>query len=41
MEDDLEGFCVSSEHDQIGKAFVEGFGGLVGSLLQLYHLTTG
>ena len=41
MEDDLEGFGVSGEHDQVGKTFVEGFGGLVGSLLQLYHLTTG
>ena len=40
MEDDLEGLSVSCEDHEVGKTFVQGFGGLVRSLLQLYHLTT-
>lgn len=40
MEDDLEGLGVSSKDDQVGHASVEGLGGLVGALLQLYHMTT-
>lgn len=39
MEDDLEGLGVGSEHDQVGETTVEGLGGLVGTFLQLYHLT--
>ena len=39
MEDDLEWLGVSGEHDQVSHTFVQGFGCLVGSLLQLYHLT--
>ena len=39
MEDDLEGLGVGGEDDEVGQATVEGLGGLVGALLQLYHLT--
>ena len=39
MEDNFEGFGVSSEDHEVGHATVESFGGLVGALLQLYHLT--
>jgi len=41
MEDDLKGLGVSGEDDEVGEASVKGLGGLVGSLLQLYHLTNG
>ena len=39
MENNFEGFSVGSKNDQIGETSVEGFGSLVGSLLQLFHLT--
>jgi hypothetical protein len=39
MEDDLERLGVGSEEDEVGDASVEGLGGLVSALLQLYHLT--
>lgn len=39
MEDDFKWLSVGGEHDQVGKASVEGLGRLIGSLLQLYHLT--
>ena len=39
MQDDLEGLRVGCEHDQVGKATVEGLRRLIGALLQLYHLT--
>lgn len=39
MEDDLEWLGVGGEDDEVGKASVEGLGRLIGSLLQLYHLT--
>ena len=39
MEDDLEGLGVAGEDDEVGHTTVEGLGSLVGSLLQLYHLT--
>ena len=39
MEDDLEGFGIGGEDDQVGKTSVESFGRLVGSFLQLHHLT--
>ena len=39
MEDDLEGLSVGSEDDEVGHTAVEGLGGLVGTLLQLYHMT--
>ena len=39
MEDDLEWLGVSCHDDEIGKTTVEGLGGLIGTLLQLYHLT--
>ena len=39
MEDDLKWFGVSGEHDQVSHTLVQGFCRLVGSLLQLYHLT--
>lgn len=39
MEDDLEGFGVSGEHDEVSHTSVEGLRGLVSSFLQLYHLT--
>ena len=41
MQDDLQWLSVSSKDDKIGEASVEGLGGLVGTLLQLYHLTKG
>ena len=41
MENDFERLGVGSEHDQVGEAAVESLGGLVGTLLQLYHLTNG
>ena len=41
MEDDLEWLRVGSEHNEIGEATVEGLGRLIGTLLQLYHLTNG
>ena len=39
MEDDLKWLSVGGEHDKIGHTLVEGLCCLVGSLLQLYHLT--
>ena len=39
MEDDLEWLSVGCEHDQVGHTLVQGLCCLVGSLLQLYHLT--
>ena len=39
MEDNFERLGVCGEDDEVGDASVEGLGGLVGSLLQLYHLT--
>lgn len=39
MEDNFEGFGVSSEDHEVGHATVESFGGLIGALLQLYHMT--
>ena len=39
VEDDLEGFSVSGEHDQVSETSVKGLGGLIGAFLQLYHLT--
>ena len=41
VKNDLEWLGVSCEHDQVGKSFVQSFGCLIRSLLQLYHLTTG
>ena len=40
VQDDFEWLGVGSEHDQISEASVEGLGGFVGTLLQLYHLTS-
>ena len=40
MKDDLKRFSVGCEHHEVSKTFVQGFGGFVSSLLQLYHLTT-
>lgn len=39
MQDDFEGLGVGGEDDEVGHAAVEGFGGLVGTFLQLYHMT--
>ncbi len=39
MEDDFKGFGVCCEDDEVGHTTVECFGGLVGALLQLYHMT--
>ena len=39
MEDDLEGFGVCCEHDEVSKTPVECLRGFVGAFLQLYHLT--
>ena len=39
VEDNFEGFGVSSENDEVGHATVECLCGLVGALLQLYHMT--
>ena len=39
MENDLEGLGVGGEHDKVGETAVKGLGGLVGTFLQLYHLT--
>ena len=39
MEDDLEGLSVGCHDDEVGQSTVQGLGGLIGSLLQLYHLT--
>ena len=41
MEDDLQGLGVSGKDNEIGEATVESLGGLIGALLQLYHLTKG
>ena len=41
VEDDLEGLGVGGEHDEVGEAAVQRLRGLVGALLQLYHLTNG
>ena len=38
MEDNFEGLGVSSEDHKVGHTAVESFGGLVGALLQLYHM---
>lgn len=39
MKDDLKRLRVSSQDDQVGHSSVQGFGRLVSSFLQLYHLT--
>lgn len=39
MEYNFEGLSVSSDDDETGHTSVEGFGGFVGSFLQLYHVT--
>ena len=39
VENDLEWLSVGSEHDEVGKTTVKGLGSLIGSFLQLYHLT--
>ena len=39
MEDDFERLGVSGENNEVGHATVECFGGFVGALLQLYHMT--
>ncbi len=39
MQNNFEGLGVSSEDHKVGHATVESFGGLVGALLQLYHMT--
>ena len=39
MENNLEGLGISSEDNEVSHTSVEGLGGLVGALLQLYHLT--
>ena len=39
MEDDLKWLSVGCKDNQIGETSVEGLGGLIGTLLQLYHLT--
>ena len=39
MQNDLEGLGVGGEDDEVGHTTVECFGGLVGALLQLYHMT--
>ena len=41
MKDDLKRLGVRGQHHKVGKTSVEGLSGLVGSLLQLYHLTKG
>ena len=41
VENDLQGLGVGGKDNQIGKASVEGLGRLVGTLLQLYHVTQG
>lgn len=41
MEDDLKRLGVGGEDDEVSQASVECLGGLIGSLLQLYHLTRG
>ena len=39
MEDDLKWLSVGGKDNQIGETSVKGLGGLIGTLLQLYHLT--
>ena len=39
MEDDLKRLSVGGKDDKVSQASVEGLGGLVGTLLQLYHVT--
>ncbi len=39
MEDNFEGLSVGSEDHEVGHTTVEGLSGLVGTLLQLYHMT--
>ena len=39
MEDDLQRLGVSSKDEESSHTSVEGFGGLVSSFLQLYHMT--
>ena len=41
VQDDFEWLCVGSEDDEVRQASVQCFGGLIGTLLQLYHLTKG
>ena len=41
MEDDFQGLGIGSEDNEIGEATVESLGGLIGTLLDLYHLTIG
>ena len=41
MENDLKWLGVGRENDQVGEAAIEGLGRLVGTFLQLYHLTKG
>ena len=39
MQDDLERLSVGCQDNKVGEASVQRFGGLIGTLLQLYHLT--
>ena len=39
VENDFEWLGVGGEDHEVGHATVESFGGLVGALLQLYHMT--
>ena len=39
VEDDLQGFGVGGKDNKVSKATVQGLRGLVGALLQLYHVT--
>ena len=39
MEDDLKWLGVGGEDYEVGHTTVEGLGGFVGALLQLYHMT--
>ena len=41
MQDDFKRLGIGGQNDEIGKASVQSLGGLVGALLQLYHLTKG
>ena len=39
MQDDLEWLGVGGKHDEVGQAAIQCLGRLIGTLLQLYHLT--
>ena len=41
MENDFKRLGVRCENDQVSEAAIEGLGRLVGTFLQLYHLTKG